>query len=94
MRQVGTVVRVPILPEFSWPGAMIVAKEAEDRGLVLVRIWESVDYAVVGGPRNEMLALGTLRCCREWIAGYLGHLGQYVPRPLPEVDGRGDGPPY
>ena len=90
----GLIVRVPMVPEYSWPGAMVVAREADDRGLVLMRIWETREYCVVGGPRADLLARGSLRVCREWIAGYLGEKGEFMPRPLPEVDGRGDGPPY
>jgi len=94
MPEGGHIVRVPMVPEYSWPSAMVVAREAADRGLVLMRIWEAEDYCVVGGPRTELLARGSLRVCREWIAGYLGQKGEFVSRPLPALDARGDGPPY
>ena len=89
----GGIVRVPVIPRFSWPGALIVAAEAVARGLTLMRVWESVDYCLVCGARAAWMVRGSLRGCREWIAGYLGD-DEYVRRVLPVPFPREDGPVY
>ena len=88
------LVRVPLLPQYSWHGALLVAREADLKELSLMRIWESQDYCVSGGARSFMLARGSLRVCREWIAGYLGPKGEFDLRLLPAVCLPEEGPAY
>ena len=86
--------RVPLITRFSWGCALQVRDEAEAKDLRLMRVWHTQHYCVVGGARCAELTRGSLRVCREWIAGYLGLDGEYKLVPLPPAVALGDGPVF